>query len=700
MIMMADTAKPRAQKRPAGKYVRDTKGVAIRRADPQAPTLLFELDLPPRTGKRVVNLLDLKGIVTVEGLEMKLDAHPLGKQQALLEMGFERGIASDVLDALAEFRLPKKEQEATEATEKNGQRIELPLLPEEANGEASELGDISTPTLVEAEEFRRIPIGKLFPSKTNPRKHFDDAELAELAESIRAQGIIEPIIVRPAKAGALIGHYEIVAGERRLRAAKLAELKVVPAIIRQYSDLQVLEAQLVENLRRKDLDALEEAGGYQQLLDRHGYTVKDLATKIGKAETYVYGILKLLTLPDKAVKALAEGTLSKSHCQLIARIPSDKLRSKAADDILAGRLYPYSGSKGEPLSLRETQQYMRQHCMVELKQAPFNRADADLPGGPCTTCPKMTGNDRLTFPDSRGDVCTDPACYKTKVAAHQKRLVERAKEAGRKVLTGKAAEKVLDRVSYSGSDYIDLAAQCYDDRKSRSYKALVGKELDKDIVVAQNRQGELKELVPKAKVAPLLKEKGIKRERYAENPSYAREMRAARAKEKIGAVVRRKLMGAVAEKGESAAATWFTSKVEQLRQVVLTFTDANWSDICRVIAGRRGWERKDKGGYPGGWSDTVAGYAKDLSTAELVGLLAELAAGRQVSDYGRAYSNARPNKSFFEAFGINAAKIEAGVKAELKAKKKSKPSKNGKRRPAEEEEDDGGEENDDDPDFE
>src|SRR5262245_32877567 len=157
-------------------------------------------------------------------------------------------------------------------------------------------------------QLQMIPISQIAPSPTNPRKYFDPAKLQELADSIQEHGLAQPILVRlnPEHTDPF---YELVAGERRWRAAKIAGLEEIEAKVRDLDDKAVLEIQFIENLQRTDLSAVEEAEGYKRLLDEHGYTADSLAGKLGKSKSYVYARLKLINLPEQALEALAKGDL-------------------------------------------------------------------------------------------------------------------------------------------------------------------------------------------------------------------------------------------------------------------------------------------------------------------------------------------------------------------------------------------------------
>ena len=162
---------------------------------------------------------------------------------------------------------------------------------------------------------RMTPIELLKPNPRNPRKSFDEAELNELAQSIRKHGMVQPVIGRPSPTER--GYIEIIAGERRWRAAQKAGLIEVPVIVREVDDRIALELAIIENVQRADLNAVEEAKGYQQLIDEHGYTQVDLAQVIGKSRSHVANTLRLLKLPDGVRDMIITGELSAGHARTL-----------------------------------------------------------------------------------------------------------------------------------------------------------------------------------------------------------------------------------------------------------------------------------------------------------------------------------------------------------------------------------------------
>ncbi|MBY3051898.1 ParB/RepB/Spo0J family partition protein [Rhizobium laguerreae] len=184
-------------------------------------------------------------------------------------------------------------------------------------GLAALIGEMDQPVPVEAERTisadRMIPIEFVSRNPRNPRRFFDDSELHDLASSIRQHGIVQPIVVRTMSRD----RYEIIAGERRWRAAQLSGLIEIPVIIRDVDDKTALEIAIVENVQRADLNALEEALGYEQLIAEYGYTQNDLGEIIGKSRSHVANSLRLLKLPDPVRDLLAAGSLSAGHARAL-----------------------------------------------------------------------------------------------------------------------------------------------------------------------------------------------------------------------------------------------------------------------------------------------------------------------------------------------------------------------------------------------
>jgi ParB family chromosome partitioning protein len=184
-----------------------------------------------------------------------------------------------------------------------------------------------------SDAVRRVPLTKVVPCPFQPRKAFAPEALQELADSIREQGIVQPLVVREQA-----GKFELIAGERRWRAAQLVGLKEVPVIVRVADDRTVLELALIENLQRENLNAIEEAQGYSQLQEQFSLTQEEVATKVGKSRAAVANALRLLKLPVPVQEKLRRDELSVGHAKVILGLPTDKLQSTAADRIIAEKL--------------------------------------------------------------------------------------------------------------------------------------------------------------------------------------------------------------------------------------------------------------------------------------------------------------------------------------------------------------------------
>jgi len=237
------------------------------------------------------------------------------------------------------------------------------------------------------ERFERLPLKHVVPSKTNPRRHFDDAYLAELARSIADKGVVQPILVRQVDAGSRKPmRFEIVAGECRYRASKLAQQTHIPAVVRLYTDEQVLELQLIENIHRKDLTPLEEARGYRALIDTNPtkHSAESIATRIGMSLAYVWDRMKLLDLVPAAQELLEQERMTVGHAILVARLkPEDQKRvidpherALFEDDDAElpmgqrdaknpGKYDAYDGVK--PRSIRELQAWITDHVRFDVE---------------------------------------------------------------------------------------------------------------------------------------------------------------------------------------------------------------------------------------------------------------------------------------------------------------------------------------------
>jgi ParB family chromosome partitioning protein len=276
-----------------------------------------------------------------------------------------------------------------------------------------------TTTIATQSEYRNLPILSLTESPANPRRSFDEGSLNELADSIRAQGVLSPLLVRQK------GHsYEIVAGARRYRAAQLAGLDSVPVRIVELTDAQALEVSIIENLQRSQVHPLDEATGYVALMHLD-YSVEQIAAKVGKPVGYVLSRSRLADLAPAVTEAFSKDEIGVGHALLLAKIqPGQQEEALAA---CYQETYT-NGSKPKRILLpvRHLQQWIEHNILLELAAAPFSKEDAQLvpEAGSCIDCPKRTGHNALLFAEmSNVDQCSDPACYQKKLDEHVKQTV-------------------------------------------------------------------------------------------------------------------------------------------------------------------------------------------------------------------------------------------------------------------------------------
>ena len=183
----------------------------------------------------------------------------------------------------------------------------------------------------ESGPYQLLPIHKVEPNRSQPRQDFDEEELQALSESIATHGIIQPLTVREQTSG----YYQIIAGERRWRAARMAGLTEVPAVVIEADDKKAMELALIENLQRQDLNAVEEALGYQTLMSDFGLTQEETAQRVGKSRPAVANALRLLNLPPEILEKVREGALSAGHARAVLSIKSEKKQLEAAQKIIA-----------------------------------------------------------------------------------------------------------------------------------------------------------------------------------------------------------------------------------------------------------------------------------------------------------------------------------------------------------------------------
>lgn len=357
------------------------------------------------------------------------------------------------------------------------------------------------------ETFKDLPIKSISESPTNPRKNFDEASLKELALDVGRRGILQPVLVR--ESPLFQGNYELIFGHRRFRAAQAAGLTMVPAMIRQLGDAEVLELQLVENVKRSDLHPLEAADGYRRLHETHGLPVAEVAKRVGKSTAAIYDALSVGRLGAEARKDWLAGDLSAGAARRLALIPAGKTQ----DDCLGEMRKSW---EGRAMDSAEEAWRIINKFMRELAKAPFDTQAlvAGVPAVACMNCEKRSGAQPQLFSDvKQKDVCLDVACYETKVAAWWKQRTEASKVGGGpRCLSREEARKICSAHSdgiQAGEGYVEAGASCGSDMKNRTYKALLGKEAKGlETLVLHPVSGQVLTVYPAGQVAAAMKRAG------------------------------------------------------------------------------------------------------------------------------------------------------------------------------------------------
>jgi len=531
-----------------------------------------------------------------------------------------------------------------------------------------------------------IALAKIVPCPLNPRRTFDKDKLAALATSIAATGVQVPLIVRPVKRRA--GHFELVDGERRYRAAKIAELVEVPAIVRELTDAQVLEAMLVVEVQRADIDDLERADGIFKLHTELRVPLEDIATRIGRSVSTIRHLLRLRDLPKIVRRAMQAGELPTSTAMAIARVPGTAAREKVARLVLMGEIYGNGEGPTDadlaarqkdmecaPLNYRDARKLIAKDCYRGLDGAPFSRQSLDLipAAGSCDACPKRAGNlkEDPEYAHVREDMCIDPECYEAKITAHTALMLTQYEESGTPVIAGDEARKLFDRwnpTQLDSHDWVDLDKKCGEDRKNRTYEKLIGKSLADQVRMAMDPAGTFHRLVPAAAATKALKDQGIKTGGGGGDSGGDSSWQRGQAKQRVEdqKEAARRSMGLVAEMATTIAWAGFPPTgnpaylklQDMLRLIVEGVIDRTWDHVSRQVKMRRKLAPKTKErSTSGGNKDLVAELPATLDVPDLIGLIAELVAGEKAMGFGDGA------KAWWEFFDVDPKAVLAEVKA-------------------------------------
>lgn len=485
----------------------------------------------------------------------------------------------------------------------------------------------------------------------NPRKTFDVESLKELANSIRSEGVLEPIRVRPAGDG-----FDLVFGERRVRAARLAGLATIPAMVKEMTDQEAIEAKAVENDQRQDVHPLEQSECYHRLAnppkgaDFRALTIAEIASRVGRSPAFVSQRLRLHDLVEAGRKLFLQEDIDLGSAIQIARLPTAQQQ-----ELLKG----LAGWQRNGDAIRDR---IEHDYLLQLGKAPFDVKDADLvpAAGECSGCPKRTGNQKELFADvAKEDTCTDRACWKDKESASWAQLAAKHEAGGGKVLGATEARKLFnyDGSMVYGSDHVLATDRSAEDKKNRTYKQLLGAELSGVAILAANGSGKGVLVIPKKMLGKALKEAGYKFDAPksskggASSTSEQRNEAARRRAHAIGSA----LVGAIAD---AAADLKLSALVDALLPMVID------NSASETIVQRRGWQQKGKRAF-----QALSARIKNLSAIDRVGLFAECVIDCELP--GHWETTVSPKLiTAAKAFGVNVVKVQKQATDALAAAKK------------------------------
>lgn len=539
-------------------------------------------------------------------------------------------------------------------------------------------------------DYKLIPWKDLQPSPTNPRRRINEETLESLAASIRTQSILEPLIVRQKDK-----KYEIVCGERRYRAAHLAELSLLPCNVRKLSDEQVLDIQIHENLHREDLHPMDEAYSYQFLKGKLACDIKELALRVGKSEGYVLNRLKLNLLIKDAQKDIDDEHLPLVYALEIAKYTPDiqKLIYEVVyvtEGKYQGNSYVHVPIKGQMVPFKSLVEWINTHIHRLLSKAPFDpKATNLLPDGlACVNCPERTGAAVSLFePNQIGkkDACLNPACYRLKLENH---VQVRRKELAEKAGIERSQVPLIRSFSYSnGKDYFGIeSAQVIGSK--RGQKAKNCKHAVSGIDVEADNYGQTVQVCLKSSgckihwaEAKVSKTSNSVKEKSTEEEAAERlEARRARREEiwnaKVAEAVRVRVFKQAAESLEKkfsiadVGSDFLPQIIARFWRMTASGDSGNLNGVVKRLLSE--WEGKS-GSRDGIYlSDgrTAFEYFKTLKQGMLIRVLFLLIhSNKGTIGYGNNYTSQKEVRELATEFGVDYSLLDAGVRLEFSAKK-------------------------------
>jgi ParB/RepB/Spo0J family partition protein len=560
-----------------------------------------------------------------------------------------------------------------------------------------------------APALRQIPLAHIAPSRTNPRKNFDPAKIAELADSIKSQGIAVPLLVRPltlaiepgkssgkdvwfvldrsrvkgggaydgepltfktekeAEAAVQEGRFELVDGERRYRASQSIRLDTVPCVVKAMTDTEAAEVQLLSFVR-EDISDLEAARGYQELMTQHNYTAESLRQKLGLARSTFYGRMTILKVCPAAQEALAAGKITQSHAQLLATVPDPKAQETLLNDVVK-----------YDQSVRDLKTEIERDYVCDLDKAPFSpKAEykTALIPMPCEKCEFRGANAKDRYPTLglRPQACLNAKCYQSKIAARNEELAEEFRKKGFVVLPAEEVKKVFpnDCCRPQGGymmldDEVEVAGKSEHYGDWKPIEELLGKDARRLTKAIGFRGSKPVELCFRAEVEVLLESKGVKLfRRGVEAPANETpEQKAAREAKEKAEREKEQREAKIDEASASRCIAALATAIEKAKNpgAVLPWllsSEFDTSENAEAVLQRRGLDTK----LQFATADKLAKALTKMSTPQLLSLFVELRAW----DYRDFMSEAA--EELAAQFKVDVKRIRKQVAAELEATEK------------------------------
>lgn len=504
-----------------------------------------------------------------------------------------------------------------------------------------------------SEQIQQLFLEKIVAHPDNRRVGgFDPVKLEQLAASIRDVGVQQPIIVRKHLKN---GGFELVARERRWRAAKLAGLTEIPAIVRELDDLQVLKIQTIENLQREDVHPLDEADGFARLMDKAGYEVEQVAQELGKSVSYVYQRLKLKDLVPEARKLFVDGEITAGHAILIARLQPDQQKACITQGLRHWR-------EDDMPSVRRLDGWIRQNVLMELSRVTWKLDDAELlpAAGPCTLCPKRTGFHPQLFADvcnGKKDFCTDRACF----AAKGQAMVERR------------------RVELQGVKHLEVR-QGYGDYREEAQDEKKGILKSYDWNECKKNEPGAQRVIVVAGDSPGRLTWGKKRAAqssysYKRSPAEKARQQKEELKRKQETAFRKALYEQIVAKAQKQISAGLPFDILQL--AVTVFWKHTWDDLQARIMKWEGWEVPKSNTF-GGREKLGTKKIAAMNEGALTLMLVKLALAPEVEVMQWSGDKAGDLRAAAEIYGVDVAAVRKEALASLKGPKLTNVSEDGK----------------------